>query len=428
MFIKVYNVTNSISNYNTTTNRNNNIQKPNSQQNFTGLFSCFKSSKEPIFLNTDMSILSPKQVKKATEYVIQEVGSLVKRDFTPGASKRLENLLNSPYIDYSLPKLKNGLALIDLVDVRYMPTKENKLRSQFIRTSLAKTMPMELLDKEAKKLMYGRNHGIFHIFQSYSKMDEASKEAGEVRDMILRMKEYGIKVDNYPEFFAECIFNNKPQMCNLLKSEFNITPETEVNILRGNQNKINQYSNEFGSSSIIIEDPYYNDLYDRTNKLLMIVNPEKIENRDFFYTVECSNDKINMLDLMSLMPDTAFKDVFDVPKYIAENIAGRTRQVYRRRLAPETIDEASEFFMKSQYRHPEFKTIEFMEKYISNLLQTKKANNLKYHLSSIPYSLETSQNKIKLIELIEQIKKDKPQDMYERLNSLEILYKYLYNN
>ena len=176
MFIKVYNVTNSISNYNTTTNRNNNIQKPNSQQNFTGLFSCFKSSKEPIFLNTDMSILSPKQVKKATEYVIQEVGSLVKRDFTPGASKRLENLLNSPYIDYSLPKLKNGLALIDLVDVRYMPTKENKLRSQFIRTSLAKTMPMELLDKEAKKLMYGRNHGIFHIFQSYSKMDEASKE------------------------------------------------------------------------------------------------------------------------------------------------------------------------------------------------------------------------------------------------------------
>lgn len=426
--MKIYNVTNGISNYNNTTNRNNNIQKPVYQQNFTGFWGFFKSPKEPVLLNTDMAILSPKQVKKATEYVIQEVSSLLKRDFTPGASKRLDNLLNSPYIDYSLPKLKNGLALIDLVDVRYMPTKENKLRSQFIRTSLAKTMPMELLDNEAKKLMYSRNHGIFHIFQSYSKMDESSKEAGEVRDMILRMKEYGIEVDNYPEFFAECMFNNKPKMCNLLKSEFNITPETEVNIFRGNQDKINQYSNEFGASHVILEDPYYYDKYDYSKNLLMIVHPEKIDDRDFYYAVEYHNDKINMLDLVSLMPDTALKEVFDVPKYIAENIAGRTRQVYRRRLAPETIDEASEFFMKSQYRHPEFKSIEFLEKYISNLLQTKKANNLNYHLSSIPYTLETSENKIKLVELIEQIKKDKPQDMSERLNSLEILYKYLCKN
>lgn len=408
-----------------------------SQPNFTGFMGIFKNltrgeklSSEQLFLNSDMAILSPKQIIKAKEYVVDEVFSLIKSPYTQPLSQRLDKLLNSPYADYSLSRLGEGrLSLSDYIEVLGgKSTAENKMYNQFLRTSLAKTLPSERLNGEMKRGIYERNHGIFQIFQNYTKMDEASKESQEVRDMILRLKECNVDIDDYPEFFADCLLSDKPQMCKFLQKELGLTPETKVHILRGDEREVNDFSKHYGATNIF-DDPHWISRSNyRNEKKVLIVHPKRLaaDNSYWDYLAKLDNkDTMSLYDIAGLSPHKSAKEVFDIPDYICKHYAGVTRRERGFMYTSNIVDLMYNFFFRNAGRHPELKSFEFIEQFAARLKEGKGGEISKY-LRSVPDNLFISaENLEKTNVLIAKLKSDNTPENLKRLKALEELRDYI---
>ncbi len=385
------------------------------QPQFTGLKNIFKKA-EPIYLNTDLTILSPQQIQKAKKYVVQEVYSLIANEnYSKIASERLDKLLNSPYIDYSINKAgKCDLALVDLINTKRNIVENNKLYNQFLRTSLAKSMPMELLDTESKELLYKRNNGIFQILRSYTKMNETSKEAGEVRDMIMRFKEHNIKIDNYPEFFADCMISNKLEMCKFLNKELNINPETRFRIIKDDR-YYKKYFNSFGVSSSLYDPGVQTpSCYIRPGKFLVIY-PEKCVNNTILRNQEY--ETMSLYDLEAILPHN--NKVFDIPQYICDNYGNLLqRETLLYKHAFKDVDLTERFLWQNHGRHPELDSIDFLEKFAKCCME--KSENWESYLDSV----NITKKHLKDLELLRCKLKFYSPSTEERLNRIEKLCDY----
>ncbi len=398
----------------------------NNQPAFTGIWSFLAKGmkdSEQVYLDKNMAILSPKQVEKAKEYVAQEVHTLIKSSFTPEASKRLDNLLNSPYIDYTLPVCGDcNLRLFDFVDVAKTSTEKYELYNQFLRTSLGKTMPMELVNQVSKDHLYVLNNGIFHIFQDYTKADELSKESQEVRDMVIRMSKAGIKNEGVPSFFADCLITGKTQMCKILQENFDINPETQVDILRCKNHMLEKLSSSFGVTNKV-EDPHYvrETGFDINTKNLLVVYPYKFkEMREPSWAKKYTEDKISLYDIAALCSHENSQKFFDIPSYLSEYLAGKFR--YNHHL---NLDLIKEFFNRNVTKHPELYSFEFFEKFATRLKATKSLDFQSYFDSIPKYCF----NKIDVSDakkLIEQLKADGSKESLKRLETVSEVYNYIF--
>ena len=258
--------------------------KPNINPNFKSLFGMFAKkeknavaqvagdyAKNGVSLTDFTAVLSAKQLRKTKENVTNEIFSLLNTSYSPANAKRLDKLINSPFVDYDIGIwIKDHYTSLAEIALFRRRTTENKLYNRFLMHSLAKTMPFDNVENEYKEGLYHNNHAILQIFKSYLKMDEKSEDAKLVKDMITRMKNLGVNITDYPSFFADCIFNGKIEMCKFLKSTFNFSPETKLKIVKSDENTINGLINDYGASSrkTIIDDnkSYYSN---QKNQLLV---------------------------------------------------------------------------------------------------------------------------------------------------------------
>lgn len=199
--------------------------------NFTGFFGLFSSNKKSTQMtNNDgnVQILSPRQVKKRHYNATSEVYKLLGKESTPANMQRLDELLNSKYLDYS--KRIDGTTLAKKV-ISHSDTKNNELYNRFLLVSLAKTMSFENLEKCDIEDLYWYNDALVNLFKNYKNVDENSEDAKLYQKMLLRLKNHGLKCDDFPAFFADCMVNNKPKMCKFLQKNFDVTPNSNICVL-----------------------------------------------------------------------------------------------------------------------------------------------------------------------------------------------------
>lgn len=371
------------SDINTISYSNRPKQQRNFQSNLPSNFPAFtsinpfkKNIVTDVFVNTDVKILSPKQIKKAKENVLNEIVALFKTPFTPAGSKRMEDLLNSPFADYTMKFGNLGFTLVDYINCGMKNQKVTPLYNQFLRTSLAKILPYELLDKEARTNLFYKNSRIFDIFQSYTKMNETSKEAQEIRDMILRMKENDVEIKEYPAFFADCLFNGKLEMCRFLEKHFNsINPETQIDLITGNSAIIDKFSNMYGTGTQIKlssgEDDlliYYPKIFDRDRQFGQYYNLTE-------YTISR-----NLWDMSLFSQDKNIRGFFDIPKYMFQ-----LKDSYYERRCRSTTELLDKFYRKNVKLHPEIKTLDFVEKVAKYFLYNPKTKEVSDYYGRIDF-------------------------------------------
>ena len=150
----ITNTINTTKQYNT--NKSNNST---STPNFTGFWNLFekKTSLKYVKLESDTAIYSPKELKKLRKNVANEIREIIKMPATPGLKKRLNDLLYSPFADYKTDYFDGMSNLSNLISYNCERGKGTDLYRQFVTTSIAETMPIELLKgKELKELHIGK--------------------------------------------------------------------------------------------------------------------------------------------------------------------------------------------------------------------------------------------------------------------------------
>lgn len=397
------------------------------QPAFTGIFNLFgNNAAKDVFVNTSSKILSPKQLRKAKENVVDEIYSLFKSHYTPASSKRMDELLNSPYVDYNITCAESsGLTLADCIDIRHS-YKENKLYNQFLRTSLAKTMPFEAFENpKSIKDLYYENDAIFQIFQSYTKMDETSKEAQEVRDMILRLKDNNVEIKDYPEFFADCLYNGKLKMCRLLESKFNINPETTINIAQISPQKATEYSKAFGTSTVLANPFYRVSSYD-TDSHILVYHPQKLDPHSESYSaIKCKENTMDLFDFTACCPDKNSREFFDIPKYIFTTFYNNPRHRFGGNFLDLSRSSGlSRYLWDKSQKHPEMISLDFIEQTAKYFRQkADKPNNPKEYLKFLPSNITCEKKyESEALERIKKLKSDFKKDNSERIKILEELY------
>ncbi len=393
--------------------KNKNVGQPS----FTGIFNFLgNNAAKDVFVNTNAKILTQRQLQKVKENVVEEIYSLFKSRYTPANSKRLDELLNSPYVDYNLEHVgSSGLSLADCIELHHSHT-ENKLYNQFVRTSLAKTMPFDAFeDPKSIKSLYSRNDSIFQIFQSYTKMDEASSEAKEVRDMVLRLKDNNVEINDYPEFFADCLYSGKLQMCKLLESNFDINPETVINLSRSTHDTAKANSEVFGTSTLF-SNSYYNFYYD------LVYHPQKLgSDCDGYYKILQNKHQMSLWDFAVCCPDKNSKEFFDIPKYIFNTFHTPRNRSFL------TYSELTSFLWINAKNHPEMKTFDFIEQMAKYFRQkSSQPPEAKVYLDFIPTNIfnikDNPEYENEALKRIKKLSSEFKKDNSERIKILEELY------
>jgi len=398
--------------------------KNSAQPAFTGIFNIFgNNAAKDVFVNSGTKILSKKQLQKLRENIVDEIYSLFKSHYTPAASKRMDELLNSPYIDYNLECAgSSGLSLADCLEIRHSQN-ENKLYNQFVRTSLAKTMPFEAFeDPKSIKELYYRNNAIFQIFQSYTKMDETSKEAKEVRDMVVRMKDNNVEINDYPEFFADCLAHGKLKMCKLLEAKFGINPETTINVVKRKEQTLTEYSKTFGTSTLIAN-PYYKISRYDTDSHILVYHPQKLDKTgDYSWKITGSEQNMILWDFAACCQDKNSKEFFDIPKYIFTTFYNKPGHK-----SFHTFSDLTRFLWSKAYYHPEMKSLDFVEQMAKYFRQKAgQPPKARVYLNFLPANVLDNNDYIKYedeaFERIKKLKSDFTKDNSERIKVLEELY------
>lgn len=443
--INQYNKKNNINkNFSTPVNNTTDAVKisyaSNPQVNFAGLFGIFSSNnKENISLDDEIGVLSKKQIQKAKTLVNQEIYNIIYNcDYSEANSKRLDKLLHSPFVDYSLegccPK-RSYTSLSDLLLVRNSENN-NKLYNQFLVTSLAETLPElmfinkpdnelssnEYTLKEGFQKIYHNNNAIFQVFQSYLKMDEDSKEAENIRKMIKTLKDYNMETKDYPSFFAECLMNNKTKMCKFLCDEFGFEPITVAPAVRNahGRDNISKYKDKKGVSPIYEDIKYYeNEQYSN----FAIVYPDKTYD---IYISSDDNHNYTLYDISTLSQGKEAKEFFDIPEYLYQSYKGKTSFNY---LAQDIdmwgnlkyVYQSQHFFWDNHKRHTELLTIDFLEKFASKFTQDEL--NLGMRGNGIYWSFWLRNDNLNdTLTRIKQLQNDNSFEAQKRIDLLKKIY------
>lgn len=401
-------------------------KKQNNSINFTGFF-WRKDNKETIPLDGETPVLSPKQLLNIQKNITAEVINIIKSEYTDAKAERLDKLLHSEFIDYKLESYQNNcsFSLEDLI-IYHFEDNNNKLYNQFLATSLGETMPIEQYNnsenKDYKKKLqnlYMTNESVFLTLQSYLKMDESSKDAEKIRQMIKRLHDNDMNLPELENLFAECLLNNMPKMCKVLSEDIGIEPFDRVPIIKDERykNYAEIYQQKPGTSNNVYNGIIYNS--DQESSNFIVLYPKKS-------TTYISSDVITNLSLYKISgisDSKESKEFFDMPEYLYQSAQRKTKYDYwyTSYNSPYT-PEINNFFWDNANHHPEIKTVEFLEKLITKFHNDDKDFDI-YNEIGLRRSLfsEPEYYKDSLI-LIKKLQNDDSLEAQKRIKILKEIY------
>lgn len=388
----------------------------NNSPNFKGLFSFFCTEAKSIPLESAQEmVLSEKQLYNVKKAVVKEIAAILHGPATEPISERLDKLLNSPFADYSLSCL-GETGSVTLRNMVSMPKNENpKLYSQFLLTSLSKTMPIEEYkgSKDVTNLYYN-NEYLYDILKSYTNIDENSAKAESIRKMIPRLLEAKVDIQDLPSFFADYLLAGKTKICKLLEKELNLKPDTEIPILNSffmNKEIFLNKCKKVKSVSTIFnthEDP---SAVVHMQKYKWSLNSPDNECRIFYNTL------YNIAG-MSEKPET--RNFFDIADFLFGQCKEGVSAWYTG-----SVKKNQDFLFRHNKNHPELKSLDFYMKMASKF-NTKKSLDIKSTSDSgLPLSFWNSEEAhIQAGELLEKIKNsnETSPEIKQRLKNLEDIY------
>ena len=318
---------------------------------FTGLFS-FLSNKNALraTLDSDIAIYSPKELAKLREYATREVVDMFKQAPTPGLIKRMDNILHSPFVDYKTEYFGSGCSnLADQIAYNVSTKNDSELYRRFVLTSLSQTMPMELIEKSRKVGLTIENRTLHNILDSYSKMDEATPMAAQVRKMVQRLIDAEIPIHDSSYFCAKSIINNQPLMSKTYVDALGLTPQSSVGIIH-NGDMLDTYfyktHSEMGKSKLLRD-------VSANNSFFFIADPEKFS---------LNKKDMSLYNLAGLSENkTVREEVFDIIPWIKAN---RNRHIATRRRYIGKDETLYRTLYTAKLYHPELLKLNFLEKYI----------------------------------------------------------------
>lgn len=395
-----------------------------SQPSFHGIFNS-RNSKNMIktTLDSDILIYTPAELTKLKENVTREVVEMFNQPATPGLVKRLDKILHSAFIDYQTPYFNQGqINLADHITL-FKNSIGNELYRQFLLTSLAETIPMEVLDKNRKEKLTYTNQALYYILNTYSKMDEKTPMAEQVRKMVKRLADSNILIKNQNYLCARSIRSNQPLMAKTYVEALGLTPESKIEIMsdRYISKSYLAFLQERLEFPPLINDTSKEDLH------FFIINPDKRDEinekfkdtpyKQFLYKTE----NMSLYNLAGLSENKDIREnTFDIINWIKNN---RNRYI---RSSKMYIDQDKTLFTTlstAKYYHPELKSLEYLEKY---LMSYKNIFSLPELFDEFPDSYIENE---KLLEEIPKriiaLKQENSLDASKRIQVLSDFYMYV---
>lgn len=415
--------------------KNKSYDKTTKEPCFTGFWKLFSKTgkntvvqsansltKSGISLDDKALVLSAKQIKNVKREIANEIFDLIKSPYTPAKAERMDKLVNSPYIDYQQEVYPYYLE--DLVTFR-QTTNNNKLYNRFLLHSLAKTMPLDSVDSKILEDLYKKNDSVMLLFKSYLQMDEKSQDAQLVKDMILRLKKHNVNIKDYPAFFADCLLNGKTKMCKFLQETFGFNPETRVQIVHSDKEMVDTLSKNYAASTRKnLPDVPISYRSKQKDNVLIVYNQKfcsDVDNDYLYYKLQNNSKEMTLWDVEHLYLDSKTPRVFDIPKYISENLADKTVIVDD---YPYRLPASTDFVKRNINKYTELQSFNFLE----NLAVNLKANGRNYIKDIENINLYTNNflNSDKKLDdaynRLSQLKRDYTPEAQEKFDIVKQLY------
>ena len=353
----ITNTINTTKQYNT--NKSNNLV---STPNFTGFWNFLpkKNSLRFVKLDSDITIFSPKELKKLQENVAREIKEIITLPATSALKKRLDDLLTSPFVDFKADY--SGESLADKIVYNFETGKGTDMYRYFLTKSLAETMPLEILkSKDFKGIVSKRgNEPLKYVLETYHKMNEKTPEAEMVRKMVDRLSNADIPIPNKNYYLAESIINNQLLMSKTYINTFGINPNDNIEIIsnKSTHTEINfrELIKKFNNSPIMENSV--------TNTKFFIVNPDKAKNSDgSYFNYGNVSEPFTLYKLCGLSKDEGIRNIFDVIPFMKNNLH-KYRPRNEKDFVP--INKFEHFLIGTEDYHPELTSVDFVEKYVKS--------------------------------------------------------------
>lgn len=353
----ITNTINTTKQYNT--NKSNNLA---STPNFTGFWNFLpkKNSLRFVKLDSDITIFSPKELKKLRENVAREIKEIITLPATSALKKRLDDLLTSPFVDFKADY--SGESLADKIVYNFEAGKGTDMYRYFLTKSLAESMPLEILkSKDFKGIVSKRgNEPLKYVLETYHKMNEKTPEAEMVRKMVDRFKNADIPIPNKNYYLAESIINNQLLMSKTYINTFGINPNDNIEIIsnKSTHTEINfrELIKKFNNSPIMENSV--------TNTKFFIVNPDKAKNSDgSYFNYGNVSEPFTLYKLCGLSKDEGIRNIFDVIPFMKNNLH-KYRPRNEKDFVP--INKFEHFLIGAEDYHPELTSVDFVEKYVKS--------------------------------------------------------------
>lgn len=353
----ITNTINTTKQYNT--NKSNNLA---STPNFTGFWNFLpkKNSLRFVKLDSDITIFSPKELKKLRENVAREIKEIITLPATSALKKRLDDLLTSPFVDFKADY--SGESLADKIVYNFEAGKGTDMYRYFLTKSLAESMPLEILkSKDFKGIVSKRgNEPLKYVLETYHKMNEKTPEAEMVRNMVDRFKNADIPIPNKNYYLAESIINNQLLMSKTYINTFGINPNDNIEIIsnKSTHTEVNfrELIKKFNNPPIMENSV--------TNTKFFIVNPDKAKNSDgSYFNYGNVSEPFTLYKLCGLSKDEGIRNIFDVIPFMKNNLH-KYRPRNEKDFVP--INKFEHFLIGAEDYHPELTSVDFVEKYVKS--------------------------------------------------------------
>lgn len=353
----ITNTINTTKQYNT--NKSNNLA---STPNFTGFWNFLpkKNSLRFVKLDSDITIFSPKELKKLQENVAREIKEIITLPATSALKKRLDDLLTSPFVDFKADY--SGESLADKIVHNFETGKGTDMYRYFLTKSLAESMPLEILkSKDFKGIVSKRgNEPLKYVLETYHKMNEKTPEAEMVRKMVDRFKNADIPIPNKNYYLAESIINNQLLMSKTYINTFGINPNDNIEIIsnKSAHTEVNfrELIKKFNNPPIMENSV--------TNTKFFIVNPDKAKNSDgSYFNYGNVSEPFTLYKLCGLSKDEEIRNIFDVIPFMKNNLH-KYRPRNEKDFVP--INKFEHFLIGAEDYHPELTSVDFVEKYVKS--------------------------------------------------------------
>ena len=324
---------------------NNNVSTVNhtnkqSTPAFSGWGNLFKPKKSnPIYarLDSDIRIYSQKELERLRQNVALEISEIMDMSNTPGLTKRLDDLLHSPFVNYEPRYIDNLFSLADKITFPTQNKRNTETYRQFVLSSLSETMPLEILDKNQKKAITTTNEAVKKMLYDYTKMDESTPQAAAIRKMVKRLGENDIPVNNSDYYLAMSITHKKPLMSKTYIDTFNISPAKNIPIATRDASRFYMIKEAMGNP-----EKYFDNVF---NYEYYIIDPEKIDS-------VFADGSISLYKLAGLSDNKEIREIFNIPEYLKNSYFKISMHKFNR------------FINESGMYHPELFTLDYIEKYL----------------------------------------------------------------